>query len=66
MEPEEQAQAWLMAYALSFAITALGGEISRTRNSPADIDQRARYLADMAAKTIVDKAKEFEKQRKKS
>lgn len=54
-----------MAYAIAFTITALGSELRGTRNSPSDIDQRAKNLADLATNTVVEKAKEFEKQRKK-
>lgn len=55
MKAEDLAQAWAVAYAIGFAATVLGAEIRGNRNSPADIDARARALADQAMETVREK-----------
>jgi len=56
MKIDDIDQAWTVAYSLAFAVTALGSEISGARNSPEDIDARARALADKAMETITARA----------
>lgn len=65
MKSDEIDQAWTVAYAVAFAVTALGGEIRGNRNSPDDIDARARALADQATKTIAERVSQAEKRKGK-
>lgn len=57
MDENEIDQAWTVAFAIAFAITAMGCEIMGNRNSPEDIDQRARKLADRATATVEERVK---------
>jgi hypothetical protein len=63
MNPADKAQAWTTAYAIAFGLTTLGGEIRGVRDSPEDIDARARKLADQASKTIVEVVEKMEKKK---
>lgn len=64
MKQEEIDQAWIVAYGLAFAVTAMGSELRGMRNSPADIDQRARALADQATATIQERADQAARRKK--
>lgn len=65
MDENELDQVWTVAYAIAFAITTMGCEIMGNRNSPEDIDQRARKLADRATETIEERVKKNKSRAKK-
>ncbi len=65
MSPADREQVWATAYAVAFAVTTMGSEILGNRNSPEDIDKRAKALADQASATIIERVERMERAEKK-